>query len=146
MGAAHRPLALCALGLIATIGTGCGTSSPFSRGAPDPRTLTTALDRKTPAWLAAGAVPLNAKTSLATASALPTQVIYPDPDLDLRPEQKPEVRLPAQSAPVSAVPHVEEVREPANNPMGELTPAVHPVIAPMSSEPQGRPAGDGRSP
>jgi hypothetical protein len=146
MGAARHTFALCALGLIATIGTGCGTSSPLTGGAPDPRTLPAALDRKTPAWLTSGAMPLDAKTPLATESAPRTTVKYPDPKLDLGSVEQLGVRLPAQSAPVSVVPHVEEVREPANNPVGELAPAVLPVIVPVSSEPQWRPAGEGHSP
>lgn len=147
MGAAHRPFALCALGLLATIGTGCGTSSHFTGGAPDPRTLPAAtMGRKTPAWLASGAAPLDAKTPLATESAPAVKEKYPDPDHALGDVERLGVRLPAQSAPVSGVPHVEEVREPANNPVGELAPAVHPVTDPMSSEPQWRPAGDGHSP
>jgi hypothetical protein len=126
MSAVRRTFGLCAVGLIATIGSGCGTSSPHTDRAPDPRAIPASSNRQPPGWLTAGSVPLGPTTPVAAAP-------IPEPDF-------------AQLQPISTVPQVEEIRVPANNSVSELVPPVQPVIVPSSSEPQWRPAGESRVP
>lgn len=108
MTAVRRALALCAGGLFASLGLGCGMSSPFadrsaSRLPPAP------IDQRPPAWLTAGAMPLP------TSPALPS---LPEPDL-----------FSAQNEPHLGVPRVEEERSTTNHTIAEPLPAVTPVSA-----------------
>jgi hypothetical protein len=162
MGAVRRTIALCAAGLVATIGSGCGTSSPLTERARDvPRHVPASLDRRGPDWLTAGSAPLPADAPDAGGASVPKwrPAVGPDPvgtapaRVDLaqytRIEDVPSAHLPAQPEPISLVPRVEELREPANNStdkVGGLVPPARPITVPATAEPQWRPAGGSRSP
>jgi hypothetical protein len=165
MGTHRRTIALCALGLIAAVGTGCRTSSPRSDRAEVPREIPAALDRKPPAWLTAGSAPLGPGTpDAAAATGSPVAAVPTDPAdavkaaQHLAPPGVIEVggsTIPAPDPLEPAVPRARPaptvtletsgdgpVAPPAITPL----PSPPPIRTPPSVEPDWKPAGGWKSP
>lgn len=159
MSTHRRTIALCALGLIATIGTGCQTSSPRFDRAEVPREIPAALDRKPPAWLTAGSAPLGPGKPDTIAATVP--VDPPDavkPAQHLAPPGVIEVggaTIPAPDPLDTPVPPARpaptvtlETSGDGPVPPAALTPlpAAPPLRTPPAVEPDWKPAGGWKSP
>ena len=123
MAFVRRALARCVVGLIATMDSGCATTTDWddARRQDESRRPPASLNRQPPAWLQAGSVPAPANNLVAVTA-------FPEVDA---------AQLPAQRD----VPRVEEMRSPANNPVEELVPSVQPA----SGGPEWSPAKSERS-